>query len=89
MEQEEIDGLRLVTHHVAACGGGAVLSRANVRVLRNNCLSVWLWADMETILERTGRADTRPLLEGLDAGARVDALLRERLPGLCRAPPTW
>lgn len=80
MEQEEIDGLRLVTLHVASCGGGAVLSRANVRVLRNTCLSIWLWADRETILERTGRADTRPLLGGPDAGARVDALLRERLP---------
>jgi shikimate dehydrogenase len=80
MEQEEIDGLRLVTHQVASCGGDAVLNRANVRVLRNTCLSIWLWADRQTILERTGRTDERPLHAGPDAGATVETLLRERLP---------
>ncbi len=58
MEQAEIDGLRLVSHHVAACGDGALGVRANVRTLRNNCLSLWLWATTSTILERTGRDAT-------------------------------
>jgi shikimate kinase len=79
MEQAEIDGLRLVSHHVVSCGGGALGARANVRTLRNNCLSVWLWANMSTILERTGRGRARPLLDGLDAKGSQD-LLRRRLP---------
>ncbi len=79
MEQAEIDGLRLVSHHVAACGGGALGARANVRTLRNNCLCVWLWANMSTILERTARGGTRPCLFGLDAEGSRD-LLQERLP---------
>ncbi len=80
MEQAEIDGLRLVSHHVASCGGGALDTRANVRTLRNNCLSVWLWANMSTILERTGENHARPRLFGLDAKGSQD-LLRRRLPG--------
>ena len=80
MEQAEIDGLRLVSHHVASCGGGALDTRANVRTLRNNCLSVWLWANMSTILERTGENRARPRLFGLDAKGSQD-LLRRRLPG--------
>ncbi len=79
MEQAEIDGLRLVSHRVASCGGGASGVRANVRTLRNNCLSVWLWANMSTILERTAEDPTRPLLERRGAEAVRD-LLRRRLP---------
>ncbi len=79
MEQEEIEGLRLVSHHVAACGGGAPLERANVRVLRNNCLSIWLWVDMSAVLQRTGEDRTRPLLMGRDAG-NLKALFAARVP---------
>ncbi len=55
MEQAEIDGLRLVSRHVVSCGAAAVGVRANVRTLRNNCLSVWLWANTATILGRAGK----------------------------------
>jgi shikimate dehydrogenase len=79
MEQAEIDGLRLVSHHVAPCGGGALGKRANVRTLRNNCLSIWLWANISTILERTAKDQARPLLNGWDAKGAQD-LLRRRLP---------
>ncbi|MGD0231601.1 MAG: shikimate kinase [Syntrophorhabdales bacterium] len=85
MEQAEIDGLRLVTRHVVSLGGGAVGTRANVRVLRNNCLSVWLWADVPTILQRVGKDGTRPLLSGNDAEADARALLAMRLSGYARA----
>ena len=83
MEQAEIDGLRFVSHHVASCGGGALGVRANVRTLRNNCLSIWLWANMSTILERTAKDRARPLLERRDAKGSQD-LLRRRLPHYAR-----
>jgi shikimate dehydrogenase len=78
MEMEEIDALRLVSNTVVSCGGGAVLRRPNVRVLRNNCLTVWLWTDIETALARIGDDASRPLLNGLDP-SRASALLQERL----------
>lgn len=83
MEQEEIDGLRLTSRLVAACGGGALETRANVRTLRNNCLSVWLWADVPTVIERAGGVTGRPLFDGLGAEAVRD-LLALRLPGYAR-----
>lgn len=78
MEMEEIDTLRMVSNSVISCGGGAVLRRPNVRVLRNNCLTVWLWAGIEITLTRIGETGSRPLLNGLDP-SRAVALLQERL----------
>ena len=79
MEQAQIDELTFVSDHVVSCGGGAVLNRSNVRVLRNNCLSVWLWAGVRTALDRIGGTGTRPLLNGEDREAAAEALLGTRL----------
>lgn len=77
MEIEEIDRLRLVSNTVVSCGGGAVTRRPNVRVLRNNCLTVWLWVDIETARARIGNTDSRPLLHGQNS-EQASALLAER-----------
>lgn len=84
MEQAEIDELRLVSHHIVSCGGGTATNRANVRVLRNNCLSVWLWADVLTALGRIDERATRPLLKGENPEAAARALLAERLSSYAR-----
>ncbi len=80
LEQEEIEEARLDPRQVVACGGGAVLNRSNVRVLRNNFLSVWLWANAGTALERAGAAGTRPLLDRRGPAARPETLLQKRIP---------
>jgi shikimate dehydrogenase len=85
MEQAEIEELGLDVDQVAACGGGALMNRSNVRVLRNNCLSVWLWADTHTALARIGDTSTRPMLQtGTDAGTTASALLEQRVPFYAR-----
>lgn len=80
LEQEEIEEARLDPRQVVACGGGAVLNRSNVRVLRNNFLSVWLWANVGTVVDRAGKAGTRPLLDRPDSAAHAETLLRKRIP---------
>jgi shikimate dehydrogenase len=80
LEQEEIEEARLDARQVVACGGGAVLNRSNVRVLRNNFLSVWLWANIETALGRAGATGTRPLLDQPDPATGAEALLQRRIP---------
>ncbi len=80
LEQEEIEEARLDPRQVVACGGGAVLNKSNVRVLRNNFLSVWLWASVRTALDRAGAAGTRPLLDQPDPAARAETLLQKRIP---------
>lgn len=77
MEIEEIDGLRFLSNAVVSCGGGAVTRRPNVRVLRNNCLTVWLWVDPDTARARIGSTDSRPLLHG-QGQEQALALLAER-----------
>ena len=80
-EKEEDVIAKLSRYHnaVIATGGGVVLSNASMRRLKRNGVLIALTASVETILERTGRRNTRPLL--LDFLMReqiVNKLLRER-----------
>lgn len=79
IEQAELQELWYISQRVISCGGGAVLTKRNRRVLRSRCIPVWLWADVDTVVNRLGEADTRPLLAGDDPRSRVRALLDERL----------
>lgn len=69
---------------VVALGGGAITQERNREVIRSAAgLLVCLEAAVETILERVGRKQTRPLLAGLDAvGKRekINRMLAERAP---------
>jgi shikimate dehydrogenase len=80
MEQAEIEEMSLESNQVVSCGGGVVMSRPNVRALRNNCLSVWLWADVGTVLNRIGETGTRPLLHSQHPEEAARALLATRIP---------
>jgi shikimate dehydrogenase len=84
LEQEEIEEARLDINQVISYGGGAVLNRSNVRVLRNNCISVWLWADIETVLERIGTTESRPLLAQAEPRKTAAELLGRRIPAYAR-----
>ena len=78
-EQEMITKLSRYDNAVIATGGGVVLSSENMRRLKRNGVIIALTASVETILERTGRRNTRPLL--LDLLPReqiVHKLLNER-----------
>ena len=65
---------------VVATGGGAVLAAANRRQLRERGLVAWLQADPDTQVSRLEGCRDRPLLEGTDRRARLDALAAERDP---------
>jgi shikimate kinase len=65
---------------VIATGGGAVLAAGNRRPLRERGLVAWLQADPGTQLRRLEGCRDRPLLEGADRRARLDALAAERDP---------
>ena len=63
---------------VVATGGGVVLGDAAWRTMRSSGVVLGLTASRETLLARLGsETSLRPLLAG-DAGAALDALLRER-----------
>lgn len=47
---------------VIALGGGAFANDATRALVREKAVTVWLKADLDTLMERVSRRDTRPLL---------------------------
>src|SRR5581483_9915186 len=63
---------------VVSTGGGAVLSAANRKLLKDKAIVICLAADPKTILKRAGK--TRPLLQKPNPLAEVKKLLKAREP---------
>ncbi len=73
---------------VVALGGGAVAEPEIAQIVGAAGTSVYLRARPETLLDRVGDAEARPLLAGLDGAgrlARVSELLSAREPAYCGA----
>lgn len=85
LEEAEVGRVRNVSHTVISLGGGAVLKEANRNVIREKCISIWLWASPETIIGRIGDDGKRPLLEGRARKTDMEAMLRARFPFYARA----
>ncbi|WP_127090591.1 shikimate kinase [Aquabacter cavernae] len=63
---------------VVATGGGAFMNEETRAGVKDNGLSVWLRADLPTLLRRVKKRNDRPLLTGGDAAERLAALLEAR-----------
>lgn len=66
--------------HVLATGGGAVTNEETRALIRELTISIWIKADIETILKRATRRNTRPLLQSGDPRATLQRLMQEREP---------
>ncbi len=71
---------------VIAAGGGAFVDDETRRLLQEQCLAIWLDADVETLAERVGGEGGRPLLEGGDAGLVLAGQALRRNPAYASAP---
>jgi shikimate kinase len=66
---------------VLALGGGAFINASTRSRIKEEACSVWLRADLPTLLARTQRKrGTRPLLEQGDPAATLARLMEERYP---------
>jgi len=65
---------------VLATGGGAFMDPTTRARVRERGLSIWLRADLETLLERTSRRHNRPLLNQGDPRAVLSRLIETRYP---------
>ncbi len=70
---------------VVATGGGAFINDETRELIKREGISVWLDADVNILVERTGRRDTRPLLKNGDPKAILARLSRERSPYYAQA----
>lgn len=63
---------------VVSTGGGVVLNSQNMEYLRQNGVIICLKASIDVIVERTGRRNSRPLLERENRMKAVSELLQAR-----------
>ena len=65
---------------VLALGGGAFMDPQTRALVREKALSVWLRAELEVLIRRTGRPGKRPLLAQGDPRTVLADLLAQRTP---------
>ncbi|TRO92652.1 shikimate kinase [Glycocaulis profundi] len=70
---------------VLALGGGAFADPATRALVKDRAVSVWLKADLDTLMDRVSRKDTRPLLQTEDPRAVMAELMERRAPAYAEA----
>ena len=71
---------------VIATGGGAFVNSETRALILRDGVAVWLDCDIDTLVERTARKTTRPLLNSGDPAEILNRLDRERRPLYSQAP---
>jgi len=80
-EQAAIDDLTQMQNIVLATGGGAVLGAENRRHLAERGTVIYLYTDLDSLLERTRKDKNRPLLHGEESPETIlKRLMEERDP---------
>lgn len=73
---------RLIEEHsgVIATGGGAFVDSDTRSLILERAIAVWIDCDIDTLVERTSRRNTRPLLKQGDPHEVLTRLLEQRRP---------
>ncbi len=66
--------------HILATGGGAYMDEQTRTLISQKGCSVWLKADLDTLLKRCLKRNTRPLLQQGDPRQILDDLMQKRYP---------
>ena len=72
-------------HGVIATGGGAFIDAETRALVLERGLAVWLDCDLDTLVERTSRKNTRPLLKTGDPRQILRDLKEQRSPAYAQA----
>jgi shikimate kinase len=70
---------------VLALGGGAFVDPETRALIKAQATSIWLTADVDTLVARVNRRDTRPLLRGKNPKTVLSELLDKRTPAYAEA----
>ncbi len=80
LEEKVISKLLDQPPHVLATGGGAFMNERVRNIIKERAISIWLRAELDVLLERVERKNTRPLLETGDKREILEALMKKRYP---------
>jgi shikimate kinase len=73
---------------VLSTGGGAFINAQTRAAIAERGLSVWLKADLDTLMERVSKKQNRPLLKTADPRGTLERLMAERHPVYANADLT-
>ena len=79
-ETEALHRMRTEEQTIIITGGGVVLRKENVAILRSQASIVWLDADEETLFARASRKQNRPLLQTKNPRKTFSQILDARRP---------
>src|SRR5215208_3831755 len=79
-ETEALRRIRTEGQKIIITGGGVVLRKENVDILRKHGVIVWLDADEETLFTRASRKQNRPLLQTKNPRKSFSEILDARRP---------
>jgi len=66
--------------HILATGGGSFMNDETRGLIKEKAISVWLKADLETLVARVSRRNDRPMLTEGNQKETLEALIAERYP---------
>lgn len=79
-ERRVITRLMAENGGVIATGGGAFIDEETRELILSEGIAIWIDCDIDVLVERTGRRDTRPLLREGDPKEILTKLYRDRKP---------
>lgn len=88
LEQRVIARLLHDGARVLATGGGAFMNEETRAAIRETAVSVWLKADLDTLMGRVARKQNRPLLKTDNPRAVMEKLMQARYPVYAEADVT-
>lgn len=80
LEQRVILRLLETGPQVLSTGGGAFMNAQTREAIAGHGVSVWLKADIDTLMERVAKNRARPLLQNPDPRGVMERLMEERYP---------
>lgn len=66
--------------HILATGGSSILDAETQELLRSRTITVWLDADLETLVARVSRRNDRPLIQDGNQREVLESLIHECYP---------
>ena len=85
-EKRVIRRLIAEAHGVIATGGGAFVQPETRALILEEAIAIWLDCNIDTLVRRTARRDSRPLLRNGDPRAILHGLRKERAAAYAQAP---